>query len=194
MQGTGDSARPKPKIVAMIGKIEQAPGGWGAGPIGPAEITPTEPDTGNAGEGSSEAMSSPLWAARIIDTVAAFKAEDVVNRLDEIDTGEGDTSRSRAAKSAVRVYRLAIDGKAGPVAKALADAMSNRGQSSRCRVSREHLEEMLRWRIVAGVFAAEWGRFTRADLEHELQRLGEDGVRQTRAEPVGLVLTGGDEE
>jgi len=131
-----------------------------------------------------EAAHLRAWAAQIIDMVAALKAEDVVNRLDEIDTGEGDTSRSRAAKSAVRVYQLAIDGNAGPVAKALADAMDDKGQSSRCRVSREHLEEMLRWRIVASVFAAEWGRFTRADLEHELQRLREGGAWQTAADPT----------
>jgi hypothetical protein len=140
--------------------------------------------TGSPPTANEKATRWRAWAARIIDMVAALKAEDLLDRLDEIDTGEGDTSRSSAAKSAVRVYRLAIDGNAGHVAKALADAMGEAGQSSRCRVSREHLEEMLRWRIVASVFAAEWGRFTRADLEHELQRLREGGAWQTAADPT----------
>ena len=131
-----------------------------------------------------EAAHWPVWAARIIDTVAAFKAEDVVNRLDEINTREGDTSWSRAAKSAVRVYRLAIDGNAGLVAKAVADAMGDEGQRSGSRVSRERVEEMLRWRIVASVIAAEWGRFTRTDLEHELERLAEGGAWKTAADPT----------
>jgi hypothetical protein len=52
------------------------------------------------------------------------------------------------------------------------------------RISREHLEEMLRWRIVASVFAAEWRRITRADLRHELQRLREGGASQTAADPT----------
>ena len=115
---------------------------------------------------------------------AAFKAEVLVNRLDEINTGEGDTSWSRAAKSAVRVYRLAIDGNAGLVAKAVADAMGDKGQRSRSRVSRERVEEMLRWRIVASVFAAEWGQFSRTDLEHELERLAKGGVCQMAGNPT----------
>lgn len=131
-----------------------------------------------------EATHWRVWAAPIIDTVAAFKAEDLVNRLDEINTGEGDTSWSRAAKSAVRVYRLAIDGNAGLVAKAVADAMGDEGQRSRSRVSREPVEEMLRWRIVASVFAAEWGQFSRTDLEHELERLAKGGVCQMAGNPT----------
>jgi hypothetical protein len=39
---------------------------------------------------------------------------------------------------------------------------------------------MLRWRILIGVFAAEWRRFTIADLERELELL-ED--RQPRTWP-----------
>jgi glycine oxidase len=54
----------------MIEESAQAGGGWGAGPVGPAEITPTEPDTGNAGEGSSEAMSSTISMKRDRPTVA----------------------------------------------------------------------------------------------------------------------------
>lgn len=131
-----------------------------------------------------EATHWRVWAARIIDTVAAFKAEDLVNRLDEINMGEGDTSWSRAAKSAVRVYRLAIDGNAGLVAKAVADAMGDEGQRSRSRVSRERVEEMLRWRIVASVFAAEWGQFSRTDLERELERLAKGGVCQMAGNPT----------
>jgi hypothetical protein len=133
---------------------------------------------------AGEAGHWRVWAARIIDTVAAFKAEDVVNRLDEIDTGEGDTSRSRAAKHAVLVYRLAIDGNAGPVAKAVADAIGDDGHSSRSGVSPEHVEEMLRWRIVASVFAAEWRRFTQTDLEHELERLAGGRAWPTAAGPT----------
>jgi hypothetical protein len=122
-----------------------------------------------------DAAHRRVWAARIIDTVAVLKAEDVVNRLDEIDTGEGDTSRSRAAKYAVEVYRLAIDGDAEAVAKAVADAICGEGPTSKSRIFREHFEEMLHWRIVASVFAAEWRRFTLTDLERELERLGAGG-------------------
>ena len=50
-----------------------------------------------------------VWAARILDTVAALKAEDLFGHLDNINTGDGTNARSRAAKCAVEVYRLAID-------------------------------------------------------------------------------------
>jgi len=124
------------------------------------------------------------WAARIIDTVAVLKAEDLLYRLDEINTGEGDTSSSRAAKLAVEVYRLAIDANAETVAKVVADIMCEKGPATKSRPDREHFVEMLRWRILIGVYAAEWRRFTLADLERELERLGEGGKRPMASDPT----------
>jgi hypothetical protein len=124
------------------------------------------------------------WAERIIDMVAALKAENLLDRLDEINTGERDTSSSRAAKLAVEVYRLAIDANAETVAKAVADIMCEKGPASKCRPDREHFAEMLHWRILIGVFAAEWRRFTLADLERELERLAEGGARTTAADRI----------
>jgi hypothetical protein len=126
------------------------------------------------------------WAARIVDVVAVLKAEDLLDRLDEINTGagEGETSPSRAAKQAVEVYRLAIDASAETVAKAVADGMCEEGPACKSLAFREHFADMLRWRILIVVFAAEWRRLTLADLERELERLGEGSVRATAASPA----------
>lgn len=124
------------------------------------------------------------WAARIIDMVTVLKAEDLLDRLDEINTGEGETPPSRAAKQAVEVYRLAIDASAETVAKAVADGMCEKGPATKPPAFREHFAEMLRWRILIVVFAAEWRRFTLADLERELERLVEGSARTTAADPT----------
>jgi hypothetical protein len=122
---------------------------------------------------ADEKVAPPLlWAARIIGTVAALKAEDLINRLDDINCGDGDTPQSRAAKCAIKVYRLAIGGSAKAVAKEVADGMLEESPTFKSRVFRRHFEEMLRWRIMLGVFRAEWRRFTLAELECELERLG----------------------
>jgi hypothetical protein len=140
--------------------------------------------TGNPQTAIEKTTHWRAWAARIIDVVAALKAEDLLDRLDEINTGERDTLSSRAAKLAVEVYRLAIDANAETVAKAVADIMCEKGPTSKSQPSREHFAEMLRWRILIGVFAAEWRRFTLADLERELERLAEGGARTTAADPT----------
>ena len=107
-----------------------------------------------------------VWAARILDTVAALKAEDLFGHLDNINTGDGTNARSRAAKCAVEVYRLAIDGDPEPVSTSIADAIREQTPTSKSRISRAYFEEMLRWRIVVAIFDAEWRRFTRSELEH----------------------------
>ena len=127
-----------------------------------------------------EAAPWEVWAARILDTVAALKAEDLFGHLDNINTGDGTNARSRAAKCAVEVYRLAIDGDPEPVSKSIADAMRDQSPTSKSRISQEYFEEMLRCRIVMAVFAAEWCQFTLADLERELERLGMKGRRHQR--------------
>jgi len=132
----------------------------------------------------SEGVHWRAWAARIIDTVAALKAEDLLDRLDEIDTGKSETSASKAAKHAVEVYRLAVDANAETVAKAVADGMCEKGSAPKSPAFREHFAEMLRWRILIAVFAAEWRRFTLADLERELERLGERSPRTKAAVPT----------
>jgi hypothetical protein len=43
---------------------------------------------------------------------------------------------------------------------------------------------MLRWRILIVVFAAEWRRFSLADLERELEHLKEGSARATAANPT----------
>src|ERR1700730_6467511 len=56
--------------------------------------------TGSPKTADEKATRWGAWAARIIDMVAVLKAEDLLDRLDEINTGagEGETSPSRAAK------------------------------------------------------------------------------------------------
>jgi hypothetical protein len=135
--------------------------------------------TGSPQTADEQAMRSRAWAARIIDIVAALKTEDLLDRLDSINTGEGETPPSGAAKQAVEVYRLAIDASDETVAKAVADGMREKGPASKPPAFREHFAEMLRWRILIGVFAAEWRRFTLADLERELEGLGEGCARTT---------------
>jgi hypothetical protein len=134
---------------------------------------------------TEKATRCRAWAARVIDIVAALKAEDLLDRLDEINTGagEGESSPSRATKQAVEVYRLAIDASAETVAKAVADGMCEEGPASKPPAFREHFAEMLRWRILIVVFAAEWRRFTLADLERELQRLGEGSAKDDSRGP-----------
>jgi hypothetical protein len=124
------------------------------------------------------------WAVRIIDAVAVLKAEDLLDRLGEINVVEGETPPSRAAKQAVEVYRLAIDASAEIVAKAIADGMCEQGPASKSPAFREHFTEMLRWRILIVVFTAEWRRFTLADLERELELLGGDSAPTTAADPI----------
>jgi hypothetical protein len=142
--------------------------------------------TGSPKTADEKATHWCAWAARIVDMVAVLKAEDLLDRLDEINTGagEGETSPPRAAKQAVEVYRLAIDASAEIVAKAVADGMCEEGPASKPPAFREHFADMLRWRILIVVFAAEWPRLTLADLERELERLGEGSVRATAASPA----------
>jgi hypothetical protein len=141
--------------------------------------------TGSPKAAHEKATRWRAWGAGIIDMVAALKAEDLLGRLDEINTGagEGETSPSRAAKQAVEVYRLAIDASAETVAKAVADGMREEGPASKSSAFREHFAEMLRWRILIVVFAAEWRRFTLADLERELDRLGEGSSKDDSRGP-----------
>jgi hypothetical protein len=136
--------------------------------------------TGSPQTAVEKATRWRAWAAPIIDTVAALKAEDLLGRLDEINPGEGETSPSRAAKQAVDVYRLAIDAGTETVARAVADGMCEKGPLTKPPAFRKHFAEMLRWRILIGVFTAEWRRFTLADLERDLERLGD---RVQRREP-----------
>jgi hypothetical protein len=143
--------------------------------------------TGNPQTAIETATHWREWAVGIIDLVAALKAEVLLDRLDEINVGERDTSSSRAAKLAIDVYRLAIDSGAETVAKAIADIMGEKGPISNSQPSREHFAEMLRWRILIGVFAAEWRRFTLGDLERELARLAEGGPQTTFADPAQAV-------
>jgi hypothetical protein len=127
-----------------------------------------------------EAAHWRICAARIIDLVASLKAEGLLDRLNEIDTGKRDTPPSRAAKQAIEVYRLAIDANAETVAKAVSDIMCDQCPTPKSPPYKEHFAEMLRWRILIGVFAAEWRRFTLADLERELESLAEGGARATQ--------------
>jgi hypothetical protein len=122
----------------------------------------------SAGE---KAAPSGLWVGRIIDTVAALKAENLTSRLDDINCGHRDTPETRASKYAIKVYRLAADGDPIAVAKAVADGMREDSPTSKTRVFRKHFEEMLRWRIMLGIFRAEWRRFSLAELERELDCL-----------------------
>jgi hypothetical protein len=103
--------------------------------------------------------------------VAALKAEDLISRLDDISCRDRDTPQTRASEYAIKVYRLAVNGDSIAVAKAVADGMREESPTFKSRVFRRHFEDMLRWRIMRGVFKAEWRRFTLAELERELERL-----------------------
>jgi len=126
--------------------------------------------TGRSRNADEKAGPWGLWAARIIETVAALKAEDLISRLDDINSGGRDTPKSRAADYAIKVYRLATDGNAQGVVKAVADGMREGSPTFKSPSLRRHVAEMLRRRIMLGVFRAEWRHFRLAELERELER------------------------